>query len=192
MSCAATFEARSPFNASASALPSLGTYPTNKLEHLQADISVCACCATSGGGASVASAAAMNETEPSSSNGPSGGDPAGAAGTSGASWGPPGGASGGLGATASSAPSGCALGGCLNRLSFIHCDARSCPCGDACSNRAFHALPGPRMEAFATENRGYGVRCMDRVPAGGFVIEYAGELLVSSSCASVAGAYAVA
>lgn len=60
------------------------------------------------------------------------------------------GSSGGTGATASGegssnsvavgnnapekARTGC-HGDCLNRLSYIHCDQRSCPCGELCSNR---------------------------------------------------------
>ncbi len=72
--------------------------------------------------------------------------------------------------------------GCLNRLSYMHCDTRSCPCGEQCSNRAFHLLAGPRMEAFPTENRGYGVRALQYVSRGGFLIEYAGEFYACTIC----------
>ena len=60
------------------------------------------------------------------------------------------------------------------RLSFIHCDARTCPCGDRCSNRPFVALPPPDMEVFLTANKGWGVRARSRIPRGTFVVEYAG------------------
>lgn len=42
---------------------------------------------------------------------------------------------------------------CLNRLSLIHCDTKSCPCGELCTNKPFHMLKMPKMEAFKTENR---------------------------------------
>ena len=35
---------------------------------------------------------------------------------------------------------------CLNRHSYIHCDAKLCPAGAACSNRPFHQLRPPPME----------------------------------------------
>ncbi len=31
---------------------------------------------------------------------------------------------------------------CLNRLSFIHCDPKLCPCGASCSNRSHHSYHG--------------------------------------------------
>lgn len=43
--------------------------------------------------------------------------------------------------------------GCLNRMSSIHCDQRSCPCGDLCSNKPFHMLKMPKLQTFLTENR---------------------------------------
>ncbi|KAJ9527214.1 hypothetical protein QJQ45_025473 [Haematococcus lacustris] len=81
--------------------------------------------------------------------------------------------------------------GCLNRVSYIHCDPRSCPCGEACSNRPFHKLKGPDMEPFLTDSRrvvpascsqqpaswGYGVRVLQPVAAGAFLLEYAGEVV---------------
>ncbi|KAF5826675.1 hypothetical protein DUNSADRAFT_2393, partial [Dunaliella salina] len=71
---------------------------------------------------------------------------------------------------------GCAEN-CLNRHSYIHCDPKSCPCGEACSNRPFHLLKGPSMEAFLTDNRGYGVRATEPASRGSFLLEYAGEII---------------
>ncbi len=70
--------------------------------------------------------------------------------------------------------------GCLNRLSYIHCDPRTCPCGTECSNRPFHLVKMPKMEVFLTDNRGHGVRATANMQRGSFVVEYAGE--VSCSC----------
>lgn len=66
--------------------------------------------------------------------------------------------------------------GCLNRLSFIHCDPRTCPCGTACTNKPFHLLKAPPLEVFLTENRGHGVRLTQPLDRGQFVVEYAGEV----------------
>eukprot|EP00798_Chlamydomonas_sp_ICE-L_P001387 gene1387-32756_t len=72
--------------------------------------------------------------------------------------------------------SACAAG-CSNRLAFLHCDSSSCPCGELCSNRAFHQLEAPSLEVFPTSNRGYGVKTRQAVARGGFVVEYAGEVI---------------
>lgn len=69
---------------------------------------------------------------------------------------------------------------CLNRLSYIHCDPRTCPCGLACTNKPFHQLKAPALEVFLTENRGHGVRMTQPLDKGQFVVEYAGE--VSCRC----------
>ncbi len=61
-----------------------------------------------------------------------------------------------------------------HRLSFIHCDYRTCPCGERCSNRPFAALAQPDMEVFLTEDKGWGVRARQRIPRGTFIVEYAG------------------
>lgn len=66
--------------------------------------------------------------------------------------------------------------GCLNRLSFIHCDPRTCPCGTACTNKPFHLLKAPPLEVFLTDNRGHGVRLTQPLEKGQFVVEYAGEV----------------
>eukprot|EP00775_Hariotina_reticulata_P011777 gene11777-11922_t len=66
---------------------------------------------------------------------------------------------------------------CLNRLSFIHCDPRTCPCGTYCSNKPFHLLKAPSLDIFLTENRGHGVRVAAPLPKNCFVVEYAGEVI---------------
>jgi hypothetical protein len=67
--------------------------------------------------------------------------------------------------------------GCLNRLSFVHCDGATCPCADRCANRPFHLLPLPPMEVFLTSDKGWGVRAAAPIPRGTFVCEYAGEVI---------------
>ena len=66
---------------------------------------------------------------------------------------------------------------CLNRLSFIHCDSKTCPAGVRCSNRPFHQLKHPPMEVFLTENKGWGVRALSSIRYGTFIAEYVGEII---------------
>ena len=74
-----------------------------------------------------------------------------------------------------SAPS---TSGCRNRQAMIHCDPKTCPCGELCTNKAFHLLgAGPTIQAFLTENRGHGVKAMQAITKGSFVIEYLGEVV---------------
>ena len=62
-------------------------------------------------------------------------------------------------------------------ISFIHCDQRTCPAGERCSNRPFHALDLPPMEVFLTSEKGWGVRATGAIRRGTFVVEYAGEVI---------------
>ncbi|KAL0051651.1 hypothetical protein WJX82_011245 [Trebouxia sp. C0006] len=71
---------------------------------------------------------------------------------------------------------------CLNRLSFIHCDAKLCPCGASCTNRPFHQLASPQVEVFLTTNRGWGVKAAEPIAKGTFIIEYAGEVVSDVEC----------
>ncbi|GAB4819069.1 hypothetical protein N2152v2_006115 [Parachlorella kessleri] len=71
---------------------------------------------------------------------------------------------------------------CLNRLSLIHCDSRTCPCGERCSNRPFWQLDQPGMEVFLTDTKGWGVRAAQPIPRGTFIVEYAGEVINTAEC----------
>lgn len=64
----------------------------------------------------------------------------------------------------------------LCRLSFIHCDRSTCPCGDRCTNRPFLELEPPAMEVYLTPDKGWGVRAAAFIPRGTFIVEYAGEV----------------
>ncbi len=71
---------------------------------------------------------------------------------------------------------------CLNRISFIHCDRATCPCGDRCTNRPFVELASPAMEVFLTPDKGWGVRAAAFIPRGSFIVEYAGEVRGRGAC----------
>lgn len=66
---------------------------------------------------------------------------------------------------------------CLNRVSFIHCNKKICPCGDMCQNKPFHMLDSPKMEVFLTSSKGWGVRSAENISQGSFIAEYAGEVI---------------
>lgn len=72
---------------------------------------------------------------------------------------------------------------CLNRKLRFSCDSRTCPCGDACSNRPLSSLPVPKTKVTRTENRGWGLVLLEPVKAGTFITEYAGEIVNEAECA---------
>ncbi|CAG4970924.1 unnamed protein product [Colias eurytheme] len=65
---------------------------------------------------------------------------------------------------------------CLNRMLLTECGP-TCRAGDRCNNRAFEKREYPRMEPYRTHARGWGLRTLEDIKAGQFVIEYVGELI---------------
>ncbi|XP_035204427.1 histone-lysine N-methyltransferase SETD2-like isoform X2 [Stegodyphus dumicola] len=70
---------------------------------------------------------------------------------------------------------GC-LDECLNRLLMIECGSR-CATGDACSNKRFQKRQYVKAEPFKTDKKGWGLKLLENVPMGTFVIEYVGEII---------------
>ncbi|XP_067933673.1 histone-lysine N-methyltransferase eggless-like [Watersipora subatra] len=52
-----------------------------------------------------------------------------------------------------------------------------CSCRKTCFNRVVQNTLSVRLQIFKTEKRGWGLRCLDDVPNGGFICIYAGQLL---------------
>ncbi|KAL6111302.1 setmar [Pungitius sinensis] len=52
-----------------------------------------------------------------------------------------------------------------------------CACSDACSSRVVQGGLRLRLEVYATEDKGWGVRTLEAIPRGTFVCEYAGEVI---------------
>lgn len=52
-----------------------------------------------------------------------------------------------------------------------------CRCGEGCRNRLVQRGLRLRLQVFRTAAKGWGVRALEPVPRGGFVCEYAGEVL---------------
>lgn len=65
---------------------------------------------------------------------------------------------------------------CLNRLLMIECGSR-CPNGENCSNRRFQKKSYIKVEKFMTDKKGWGLRSLETLSSGTFVMEYVGEVL---------------
>ncbi|XP_047390537.1 histone-lysine N-methyltransferase SETMAR [Sciurus carolinensis] len=52
-----------------------------------------------------------------------------------------------------------------------------CGCGERCGNRVVQRGLQFPLQVFLTERKGWGLRALERIPAGRFVCEYAGEVL---------------
>ncbi|XP_010534715.1 PREDICTED: histone-lysine N-methyltransferase ASHH2-like isoform X2 [Tarenaya hassleriana] len=66
---------------------------------------------------------------------------------------------------------------CLNRMLNIECVQGTCPCGDFCSNHQFQKRKYAKFERFQSGKKGYGLRLLEDVRRGQFLIEYVGEVL---------------
>lgn len=66
---------------------------------------------------------------------------------------------------------------CLNRMLNIECVQGTCPCGDRCSNQQFQKREYSRLKWFKCGKKGYGLKALERVAKGHFIIEYVGEVL---------------
>ncbi|XP_046990653.1 uncharacterized protein LOC124595805 isoform X2 [Schistocerca americana] len=65
---------------------------------------------------------------------------------------------------------------CLNRLLMIECGSR-CAMGDRCTNKRFQRHEYARCDVFKTEKKGFGLRTLDDLSGGAFIMEYVGEVL---------------
>lgn len=59
---------------------------------------------------------------------------------------------------------------------IYECNSR-CKCDSRCANRVVQNGLTLRLQVFRTEKRGWGLRCLNDIPAGGFICIYAGQLL---------------
>ncbi|XP_029047985.2 histone-lysine N-methyltransferase NSD2 isoform X2 [Osmia bicornis bicornis] len=66
---------------------------------------------------------------------------------------------------------------CLNRILLVECSPGICPAGPKCNNQAFVRRQYPAMEPFHTVGRGWGLRSLEPIKTGQFVIEYVGEVI---------------
>ncbi|KAF5444681.1 hypothetical protein F2P56_033797 [Juglans regia] len=66
---------------------------------------------------------------------------------------------------------------CLNRMLNIECVQGTCPCGDLCSNQQFQKQKYAKLEWFRSGKKGYGLKLLEDISKGHFLIEYVGEVL---------------
>lgn len=70
---------------------------------------------------------------------------------------------------------------CLNRLLMYECDGAICKNQDKCKNQRFKKREYAKTEKFKTQ-AGWGLRCLEDIKKGQFVIEYVGELIDEEEC----------
>lgn len=66
---------------------------------------------------------------------------------------------------------------CLNRMLMFECMREVCGAGDKCGNQRFQKRLYPNLCCFKTESRGWGLKALEDIKKGQFVIEYVGELI---------------
>ncbi|TYI28635.1 hypothetical protein ES332_A05G258200v1 [Gossypium tomentosum] len=66
---------------------------------------------------------------------------------------------------------------CLNRMLNIECVQDTCPCGELCSNQQFQKRKYAKMMSDRFGRKGFGLRMLENISAGQFLIEYVGEVL---------------
>lgn len=65
---------------------------------------------------------------------------------------------------------------CLNRATRIECNEQQCPCGTLCTNNRIQRRNYARVEKFNAGTKGWGVRPMEIIKKGSFIVEYVGEV----------------
>ncbi|KAM7256870.1 hypothetical protein ACFE04_012611 [Oxalis oulophora] len=66
---------------------------------------------------------------------------------------------------------------CLNRMLNIECVPGTCPCGDLCSNQSFQKRNYAKLNWSRCGKKGYGLKVLEDISEGQFLIEYVGEVL---------------
>jgi len=79
---------------------------------------------------------------------------------------------------------------CLNQLAFDTCFCCCrCKCAknenNTCLNRVAQQPLQLKLQVFKTVNRGWGIRCLNDIPQGGFICIYAGRLLTEQGANEV-------
>ncbi|CAI9101048.1 OLC1v1038282C1 [Oldenlandia corymbosa var. corymbosa] len=72
------------------------------------------------------------------------------------------------------------LGIRMNYKSLVHECGQTCSCPPNCRNRMTQSGLKFQLEVFRTKERGWGLRSWDPIRAGGFICEYAGEVVDAS------------
>ncbi|KNE66722.1 hypothetical protein AMAG_11220 [Allomyces macrogynus ATCC 38327] len=78
---------------------------------------------------------------------------------------------------------------CINRQLFVECVPGVCPVGKKCQNRRILTRQSAAVEVVQTAQKGFGLRALEALPAGAFVLEYTGEVISRSMFLRRAKAY---
>ncbi|XP_002980990.2 histone-lysine N-methyltransferase ASHH2 [Selaginella moellendorffii] len=70
---------------------------------------------------------------------------------------------------------------CLNRMVNVECSPDTCPCGERCSNQQFGKREYSNVALVRCGKKGFGLKALENIAKGSFVIEYVGEVLDSRS-----------
>ncbi|KAG9129063.1 hypothetical protein Leryth_016887 [Lithospermum erythrorhizon] len=81
------------------------------------------------------------------------------------------------------------LGVLLSYPALVHECGTTCACPPNCRNRMTQAGLKVRLEVFKTTNRGWGLRSWHPIRGGGFICEYAGEVIDASKVNELASEY---
>lgn len=60
---------------------------------------------------------------------------------------------------------------------MTECDPQVCPAGEKCNNQQFEKRQYPPLVPYKTDCRGWGLKCLENINKGQFVIEYVGEMI---------------
>lgn len=71
---------------------------------------------------------------------------------------------------------------CLNRLMNFECNSSNCRAGDKCCNQRFKRRQYVKAKPFNTGSRGWGLKAMQDIKEGTFIVEYVGELIDEKEC----------
>ena len=67
---------------------------------------------------------------------------------------------------------------CINRLMFVECDPKWCPCGELCKNTRFAKRQYADVGLMEPKGpKGYGLMAKSPIKKGDFVMEYVGEVI---------------
>ncbi|VVC28087.1 Hypothetical protein CINCED_3A006750 [Cinara cedri] len=66
---------------------------------------------------------------------------------------------------------------CINRMLMFECHPQLCPAGNRCNNQRFEKRLYPTMVPFLTKDKGWGLKTLENIKEGSFVIEYVGDVI---------------
>lgn len=71
---------------------------------------------------------------------------------------------------------------CLNRSLFTEYDSETCKSGNNCQNTNIQKNITIPVERCVTKNKGLGIRCIQHIPNGTYIMEYTGEVISLNEC----------